>query len=309
MSENVVELLRRFRHDDAHRPREILPADWRAALLEQIVREPRSVGADAAPSRSMAEESGRRTLDARIGYGRRHLAVVVLGVIAAAALSALLSRISLSAQPAQAAVVFRIGKHGEIVARIVNPFAAARQLENAFIAHGLHIRVQVLPAPTSLDQVSPGTTVFVSSKGNAIRMIQTGPCRRGPSSCHSDLLIPRHFIGAGTITIYRPAKPGEQYQIAPQSSFLPGQPLHCSHLLGARVRTAIPVLSAHKLKAVWQVKTGDYGHPASATRPPGDYFVWAIWPWGPRTVEVATESVSPHHDLKVLGAQYFDKGC
>ena len=59
----------------------------------------------------------------------------------------------------------------------------------------------------------------------------------GPGNCPIGLKIPRDFTGQGSVTIGRPARPGEAYETT-NSAFAPGESLHCSGLIGATVATA-----------------------------------------------------------------------
>jgi len=143
--------------------------------------------------------------------------------------------------PAMRLVNFTV-RHGDIVARITNPDAAASQLTAVFRAHGLNIDVETLPVSPSL----VGTIVF--SQVSIIRTLWKPAC--SVTGCPVGLVIPADFTGTGHIVVGRPAKPGERYE-SMADVFAPGEALHCSGLLGQPASAALPVLRKLGLHASW----------------------------------------------------------
>src|SRR4029077_19907236 len=103
------------------------------------------------------------------------------------------------------------------------------------------------------------------------------------------------FTGRAYIPLGRPARPGEQYE-SQASAFAPGEALHCSRLLGARVATALPVLQAHELTVTWRentTRTASDGTTTSfsatdATAPANNY-IWEGLMTAPGKVMIWTE--------------------
>jgi hypothetical protein len=133
-------------------------------------------------------------------------------------------------------------RHGDIVARITDPDAAASQLSAVFRAYGLNITVKAVPVSPSL----VGTITF-SDQVPAVRTLWKPACAGG---CPVGLIIPANFKGSGNIVVGRAAKPGEKYGTM-SDSFAPGEALHCSGLAGQPASAALPVLRKLGLHASW----------------------------------------------------------
>lgn len=298
MSHNLVELVRGLRPEDAGRVDELFPPAQRIELFEEIV----------SSDRSITEESGRRRLKSsrRTRWWpsviRRPVLISSLGAVAAVAVAAvLIASSAMRPQAAAAGVAFRTGANGDIVATVTDPFAAESQLKAAFAEHGLNITVNLLPVSPSL----VGTVVFISDNGgaSAIQPLQGGPCVTGGGGCSIGLKIPATFTGQGYVTLGRPAKPGETYE-SQASAFAPGEVLHCSGLLGARVATALPILQADKLTAQWREKaTGAI----DATAPTSNY-IWGADSIAPGTVMISTEP-TPWPGYPAAYTRALDQGC
>ena len=151
---------------------------------------------------------------------------------------------------------------GDIVATVVDPFAAQSSLDAAFRAAGLDIAVSLVPASPS----AVGTVVEISepSSGPQIETLTGGTCVTGgggPGNCPVGLKIPRGFAGSGSIVLGRPARAGEAYE-STNSAFAPGESLHCSGLIGTSVAAALPKLAARGIAVQWRVQV-----PAAAPQP------------------------------------------
>jgi len=107
------------------------------------------------------------------------------------------------------------------------------------------------------------------SNGPQIGTLFGGSCVTGgggPGHCAIGLKIPRDFTGAGSVTLGRPAKPGEAYE-STNSAFAPGESLHCSALIGKTVAAAKPVLAARGIAVDWRPSTPASSPPAVAPVP------------------------------------------
>ena len=101
-------------------------------------------------------------------------------------------------------------------------------------------------------------------------------------ACAIGVKIPRDFIGQGSITLGRPAQPGEAYE-ATTSAFAPGESLHCSGLENQQVAQALPTIQADKITAYWDVAGSNDPPPVlgattgpqvpDTTPPPGNYYI------------------------------------
>jgi hypothetical protein len=315
MNIHTIELLRELRPGDAERVDELFPTERRIELLEAIV----GCGPGADTEGRRRPEARRRRLP--VGGGarlRRPLVLSTFGAAAAGAVAAVVLSTTSGVSPAPAeAVAFRTAASGDIIATVTDPFAAQAQLDAAFAKQGLKITVKLLPSSPSI----VGTVLYVGESGPAvdqIKSLQGGHCLTGGGGCSIGLDIPKDFAGEGDIALGRPAKAGEQYESS-ASIFAPGEPLHCSGLLGAKVSTALPALRADNLTVVqWRENvpdpSGPSGPPSGAggrsvtdAQPPLRNYIWGADPIEPGKVRVDTAS-TPWPNDPAHGSEY-NKGC
>jgi hypothetical protein len=97
-------------------------------------------------------------------------------------------------------------RDGSLVVEITDPNSPVSQLNAIFKAHGLHIKINVIP-------VSPGLVgTIIYSDIPATRELQGGDCRMGGGGrCWIGFILPPGFTGSGNLTIGRRARPGETY--------------------------------------------------------------------------------------------------
>lgn len=280
-TETISQTLRGLRARDADRVDDWFPPAQRGALLREITSTPRPLAADEQDAATTPRPSTR----SRASRRPRLLVLAASAIAAGVAVAVLVLNSTVQTQPAQAAVSFRTAADGELVATVRNPFAAEKQLDAAFAAHGLHITVSLVPVSPSL----VGTVVYSSDNGgnDAIQAIGHGRCLTGGGGCPIGLKIPSAFTGRGYITLGRPARAGESYE-STASAFAPGEALHCSGLFGARVSAAMSVLHARGLTvAQWRV-----ANKVTSTAPAHNY-VWLVDPMTARTMRVWTEPTPP----------------
>ena len=261
MSPRHLRLLAMLRHGDAANVGELFPAARRAAIRSAIL-----AGEAARPTTPLP--AARAWGFVRAGRRRRRARVAVAGlVVLACTLAVTLAVLDSSTPSARRAnptgpvihaspVSFRYPTRGpdsgDIVATVVDPFAAQSSLDAAFRAAGLDITVGLVPASPS----AVGTVVEISepSSGPQIQTLTGGTCVTGgggPGNCPVGLKIPRGFAGSGSIVLGRPAKAGEAYE-STNSAFAPGESLHCSGLIGTSVAAALPKLAARGITVQWQ---------------------------------------------------------
>ncbi len=210
--------------------------------LSALARRATAVAAD----RPSAGRRRRPWALPRLGVGVAvAAALVVAAVLAATALR--------SPSVAAAGVHFR-RSHGFIVARITDPAASAAALRQAFAEEGLNIHLSLIPVSPSL----VGTVVYIGEDGGGIQAIQGGPCVTGGGGCPVGLRIPADYAGEAYITLGREAQAGESYG-STASAFAPGEPLHCTGLVGKPVAVAQRELARRGLTAEWRIADGTGG--------------------------------------------------
>lgn len=296
MSNRTTEHLRALRPGAATRVAEVFPSERRRALLEAIFD-----SGHAEPVKRVHRRNVR---------GWRPVVASAIAVGAAAAVVSLALSGNSTVDPASAdAVSFRTAASGSIVATVTDPFAAQSQLDAAFTAQGMRVKVTLIPVSPSI----VGTVLYVGESNpgaTQIRALQGGHCLTGGGGCPIGVEIPRDFSGTGSITLGRPAKPGERYESA-ASIFAPSEPLHCSGLLGARVSAALPVLRKDGLTVMeWREDSeSPPGVSRSVTLPqaPSQNYVWGAELVESGRLRVTTES-APWPDTPGAGSQY-NRGC
>jgi hypothetical protein len=297
MNDRTRKLLRSLRPTDADRVDELFPSELRLELLGAIAGE--TTLSTSQDHRRCSIRSRRRF---RFGLAGSATAVAVAAAVAVLAAGS-------AVRPTSAnAVSFRTASSGEIIATVTDPFAAQAQLDAAFAKEGLHITVSLMPVSPSI----VGTVLYVGeSRGGAqIQTLQGGHCLTGGGGCAIGLKIPHGFSGSGSITLGRPAKPGERYESA-ASAFAPGEPLHCSGLLGARVVSAIGVLEQDGFQMTWSEVVPGPSKLSSTSRsvaqPPTGSYIWGAELTAPGRLTLTTET-TPWPNTPGAGAQY-NNGC
>jgi hypothetical protein len=138
-------------------------------------------------------------------------------------------------------------RDGSIVVKITDPDAPSSQLNAIFRAHGLEIKVNVIPVSPSL----AGTIVY--SDVQSTRELRDGNCDTGGGGgCWVGFIVPASFTRPGNVTVGRAAHPGEQYE-STASVFGPGEALQGSGLVGKPAADALPVLRVRHLTVRWMV--------------------------------------------------------
>lgn len=208
-------------------------------------------------------------------------AVAVIAVVLAAATTSPTTAPVIHARVVSFRYPTRGPDSGDIIATVTDPFAAQSALDAAFQAAGLNIVVTLVPVSPSL--VGTVTAMSGPASGPQIEPLGQGPCVTGSGgACAIGVKIPRDFIGQGSITLGRPAQPGEAYE-ATTSAFAPGESLHCSGLENQQVAEALPTIQADKITAYWDVAGSNDPPPVfgattgpqvpDTTPPPGNYYI------------------------------------
>jgi hypothetical protein len=311
MNSHIDRLMRGLRPADAERTRELFPAERRTELLHTIVSNGTDLRAEAHRSTSRRR---RKLLGAGARARRRSLRhsllLATLGAATVVAVAGVMLSTTSGVSPTPAdAVTFRTAASGDIVATVTEPFAAQARLDAAFVKQGLKITVSLLPVSPSI----VGTVLYIGESGSGaqIKPLQGGHCLTGGGGCSIGIEIPKGFTGEGSVTLGRPARPGEQYESS-ASIFAPGELLHCSGLLGARVSTALSALRADRLTVVqWREDVSDpsglSSHSVTDAQPPAANYIWGAELIEPGKVSVTTAG-TPWPDDPGAGSD-FNKGC
>jgi len=297
MSDPTIELVRRLRPADAERAHELFPADERAALLARILASPTAARHGASEARRRAVAPAWRQSRPRLTPRRATLGIAA--VAAAATVLALLPGSAVRPQSASA-VAFRSTPTGGVIAIVTDPFATQKRLDASFAARGFDISVRLVPVSPSL----VGTVVAISGDSAGIAPLGRGRCVTGGGACPIGIQVARGFRGHGSITLGRPARRGESYG-STASAFAPGEALHCSGLLGARVRDARGPLRSRGIAVAWWRDANASGRSAAAA-PPGEY-VWAADFLAPGKVGIWTRA-APWPGDRLHGANA-NRGC
>jgi hypothetical protein len=250
----------------------------------------------AAPGASGSRHvRGRRSPRRALWVPRRlALAGLAAAIVAAAALVSLAGPGSIGPPKAEAAVL-SFTKHGGYIDVVVrNPVADPKLYQQEFQAHGLDIRLFLLPVSPSL----VGTVVFIGTSGPDGDSITTitakGRCWTGGggNECPVGLRVPVGYRGQAAFTFGRAARPGELYEsTAPADA--PGEAMHGLRFRGKTVPAVLAMLRRRQVTAVFRdfhtAKMLDAGDLR------GTWYVYGADPWAPRKVllYVGTNPANP----------------
>ncbi len=173
------------------------------ALLEEVVTIDALRRASDAPRLGPSPHARRPRPRARFALAAAAAAVVA--VAAGFAFAAGVHR----APSAPGPVAFR-SSGSYIVATVVNPDAAAQQLQAAFTAHNLNIHLKLAPVPPGM----VGSVVYMGTPAGASQigtLSAAGSAAPGGSQSIG-LLIPVGYKAHADIVLGRAAKPGEIYR-------------------------------------------------------------------------------------------------
>ncbi|WP_165978542.1 hypothetical protein [Actinomadura darangshiensis] len=195
--------------------------------------------------------------------------------------------------------------------RIKDPLADPRRYQEEFAAHGMHIKLTMVPASPSV----VGTIVMqADGSGPDKRKIQTieeGRCVTGgggDGKCLRGLRIPTGYRNNAEIAFGRKARPGEQYN-STNSAFAPGEALHCFDIRGLTVEQAEQRLKQRKVTATmfhWDIN--NYGYTEGRDKLPGNWYVTDADPWAAGQVMLSIQEDRPDTKKSAYGQALF-KGC
>jgi hypothetical protein len=293
-----IDLIRDLRPDvQLPGPRELAGARGR---LTAVIAAERGNGSAPASAPGLAPPRADRSRVRRTpaAWSPRRL-VLAAGLAAAVAAGATLVSVHgpASVQPptAEAAAALSFTRHGGYIDVIVrNPVADPKFYQEDFQAHGLHIRLFLLPVSPSL----VGTVVFIDTLepgGDSITTITAkGRCWTGGggNQCPVGLRVPIGYRGQAAFTFGRAARPGELYEsTAPADA--PGEVMHGLKFRDKTVPAVLAMLRRRHVTARLRdfytaqiVKAGDLR---------GTWYVYNADPWAPQQVllYIGTSPVNP----------------
>jgi len=171
------------------------------------------------------------------------------------------------------------GGYIDVIVR--DPLADAKRYNAEFKAHGLHIRLSLVPASPSL----VGTVVYFDGSSAINPITARGRCWTGGggSHCPVGLRVPIDYHGAASLVFGRAALPGEHYETMVPST-MPGEALHGLRVAGRRVAAVLAMLAGRRVTvARYLVESPRRGN-VVAHRVPLRWFVYEADPWAPGQV-------------------------
>ena len=266
------------------------------------------IAARAEARRGPARRFGRSVLALpRVWLAAPGVAVVAAAVVLATATSPQTPGPAIHARVVSFRYPTRGPDSGDIVATVTDPFAAQSTLNAAFQAAGLNIVVTLVPASPSIVGTVTSTSYLGPATGPQIEALGQGPCVTGGGACPIGVKIPRDFTGQGSITLGRPAQPGEAYT-ASTFAFAPGEILHCSGVFNEQVSLALPIIQADKITAYWGDDPFNTANDTQTT-PPGDQYIVNAQPVSAGVVWFETKPQPLSAADAQRSATQFNQGC
>jgi hypothetical protein len=271
----------------------MLTDDAFAGLAEQIMSVP-------VPEHGAARRpAGRRALARRWLIGIPVAAGLTVATLAAAVI------VQLGPGGAGAAQALAFARHGRwIDVTVRDAFAAPQVYRAEFRAHGLKIKLSLVPASPSVIGILDGYKT--SGNDNRIKPLMAKNCRPG-GSCPIGLRIPLDYHGSAALMVGRPAKPGETYAITGPATAL-GEVMHGLRVRGQTVAAVLAMLQRrHATVARFDYETTHHdqfippskvvkarfenlvpwttaGRLVPASKVLGTWFVYGGVPWAPGQV-------------------------
>jgi hypothetical protein len=250
--------------------------------------------AAARANRSRARRARAAWLPRRLVFAAG-LALAVAAIAAGATLVSLPGPSSVGPPTAEAAAALSFTRHGGYIDVIVrNPVADPKFYQEDFQAHGLHIRLFLLPVSPSL----VGTVVFIDTLGPGGDSITTitakGRCWTGGGGnrCPVGLRVPIGYRGQAAFTFGRAARPGELYEsTAPADA--PGEVMHGLKFRGKTVPAVLAMLRRRHVTA--RLRDFYTAQILNASDLRGTWYVYNADPWAPQQVllYIGTNPINP----------------
>ena len=235
-------------------------------------------------------------------YPRRRLALLTAFPVALAAIAALMVTVAGPHDdgPGSAAAIEAMSftKESGIMRVVIKNLYADTSWYNADLArHHLDITLRLVPTPPSLVGYINATSMdgVAASQSDQIKPISAPEsCGLGGTDCQIGFTVPVGFRGKVDMWIGRPARPGEQYQMA-GSAFNKGEPLYglADQIIGHRAGEVLPVLASRHVTVAQCREQGPGAQGNGVCDPsaiPGDWYVIDVSPWAPDQVMVTIQT-------------------
>lgn len=231
---------------------------------------------------------------------RRRLALLTVVPVVLAALAAFMVTVASRSDngPNSAAAIEAmsfIKKNGTITVIIKNLYADTSWYNADLARHHLDITLHLDPTPPSLVGFIGPISFDAATSGNEIKPIsRPGSCGLSGTDCQIGFTVPVDFQGKVDMWIGRPARPGEQYQVA-GSAFNRGEPLYglTDQIFGHPLSKVLPLLAQHHVTVAQcrEEGPGQQGNgicdPAAM---PATWYVRDVTPWAPNQVLLTIQS-------------------
>jgi hypothetical protein len=260
-----------------------------------------AIGARLVPGRSV------------IARPRRRLALLTAVPVALAVLAAFTVTVTSRSDdgPNGAAAIEAMSfvkENGTITVIIKNLYADTSWYNADLARHHLNITLHLDPTPPSLVGFIGPTSVDGAASGhaNAIKPISApGSCDLSGTECQIGFTVPSGFRGKVDLWIGRPARPGEQYQVA-GSAFNRGEPLDglAGQVFDHPLSEVLPLLARHHVTVAQCREEGPGQQGNGVCDPaamPGAWYVSDVTPWAPNQVMLTIQS-EPYPAPSVTGA-------
>ncbi len=277
---------------DAQAARLASPAVF-SDLARQITASPVP---ESAPRRMWSARHARSPRDLWSRRRAKQRALLLGGPLAVlAAVAALLVTVLTpgdngpDSQAAIQAVSF-IKDNGYITVIIRNLYADTSWYNADFARHHIDITLYLAPVPPSLvGYISSETGSGSRSEIKRIKRItKPGSCGVQGAGCQIGFTIPDDFHGQVDMWIGRPARPGEQYQVA-GSAFNRGEPLYglTDQIFEHPLSEVLPVLAQHHVTVAQCREEGVANAGSGICDPsnmPATWYISDVTPWAPNQV-------------------------
>ncbi len=233
---NAIDDIRRLAYVTDDEAARLVGPQARADLAEQIMATEVTEVTEKAPR-------PRRTLRLGLPLAAVAATAAVVTVVTVGGTGGHATRSNGPVVMSNAALTFSTqGKY--LVVKVRDPLADPARYKKEFAARGLDIDLRLVPASPSV----VGTVVYMDGVTGLKIISAKGECYSGGGACPVGVRIPADFKGHAGITFGRAARPGEPYN-STNSSFAPGEELHCVDVRGKTVRTVLALLKRHKMSA------------------------------------------------------------
>ncbi|WP_214408884.1 hypothetical protein [Sphaerisporangium fuscum] len=258
----------------------------RAHLMSEIARttQPHASGTPA-PARPWY----RRPIVPRLAVTAAAAVVLTAGAVAGTAV------FRQGASTANAAVVCSTDKGGDfVVARIVDPYADQKRLNDAFRACGFDIELKLVPASPSVER----TIVMMDGEDGLLTVDDPSCTTASGGSCPIGLRIKKGFHGHAMVVVGREARPGEQYA-STNTSTAKGEALEGARVDGITVAQAESLvrrkgLTVARYNAAWTFADGSgYGAFVPRSEVGSSWKVSSIDPFAPGQVMLMVKPEGP----------------